>query len=111
MILGFDTSGPWCGVALLRGDTLVAARHEEMRKGQAERLFPMIEEVLGAGGADLAARESAMLWLLNQSDGKNSLLDIARRSGVTFEALVSTARELEAAELLRERDQEEQVSS
>ena len=53
MILGFDTSGPWCGVALLRGDTLVAARHEEMRKGQAERLFPMIEEVLGAGGAEI----------------------------------------------------------
>jgi len=58
MILGFDTSGPWCGVALLRGDTLVAARHEEMRKGQAERLFPMIEEVLGAGGADLAALDA-----------------------------------------------------
>ena len=55
MILGFDTSGPWCGVALLRGDTLVAARHEEMRKGQAERLFPMIEEVLGA---DLAALDA-----------------------------------------------------
>lgn len=79
---------------------------------------PMCEPQLGkrglyraTGGADLAERESAMLWLLNQSDGENSLLDIARRSGVTFEALVSTARELEAAGLLRERDTEEQVPS
>ncbi|RFP88853.1 tRNA (adenosine(37)-N6)-threonylcarbamoyltransferase complex dimerization subunit type 1 TsaB [Rhodobacteraceae bacterium 63075] len=58
LILGFDTSGPWCGVALLRGDAVVAAQHEEMRKGQAERLFPMIEEVLAASGAELAALDA-----------------------------------------------------
>ncbi|WP_452233332.1 DUF4910 domain-containing protein [Lentisalinibacter sediminis] len=79
---------------------------------------PMCEPQLGkrglyraTGGADLPERESAMLWLLNQSDGENSLLDIARRSGVTFEALVRTAQELEAAGLLRECDPEEQAPS
>ena len=30
-------------------------------------------------------REHAMLWVLNQSDGSNSLLDIARRSGLAFD--------------------------
>lgn len=58
LILGFDTSGPWCGAALLRGDAVVTSQHEEMRKGQAERLFPMIEEVLGAGDVELAALDA-----------------------------------------------------
>ncbi len=33
------------------GGRIVAERHEEMKKGQAERLFPMLEEVLGEVGA------------------------------------------------------------
>ena len=34
------------------------------------------------GGRSPADRERAMLWILNQSDGSASLLDIAQRSGI-----------------------------
>jgi aminopeptidase-like protein len=54
------------------------------------------------GGSDIPDRESAMLWLLNQSDGENSLLDIAERSGIEFETLAATAEELRGAGLLAE---------
>ncbi len=46
MILAFDTSGAYCATALLDGDTILAARHEDMAKGQAERLIPLIEGML-----------------------------------------------------------------
>ena len=50
-ILAFDTSGPHCAAALLMGGKVVASRHEEMKRGQAERLFPMLDEVMGKVGA------------------------------------------------------------
>ena len=50
-ILAFDTSGPHCAAALLMGGKVVASRFETMPRGQAERLFPMLEEVLGDIGA------------------------------------------------------------
>jgi len=49
-LLGFDTSAAHCAAALLCGDELLAHRHEEMGRGQAERLFPLLEEVLSEGG-------------------------------------------------------------
>ena len=58
MILGFSTSGPYCGVALFRDSDVIAAAHEELAKGQAERLMPMIDEVLAeaqAAYSDLTA--------------------------------------------------------
>ena len=57
-ILGFDTSAAHCAAALLRGSDVLDARVEEMSKGQAERLMPMLEEMLarqGIGWRDLAA--------------------------------------------------------
>lgn len=45
-------------------------------------------------------RQMAMLWLLNQSDGSNSVLDIAERSGLPFDSLASVANELVRADLL-----------
>jgi tRNA threonylcarbamoyl adenosine modification protein YeaZ len=39
---------------LLSGDRVLATAHEEMGKGQAERLMPLITEVLEAGGTTLA---------------------------------------------------------
>lgn len=50
LILAFDTSAAHCAVALLLGDEVLENRHEEMSKGQAERLFPLLEEVLAAQG-------------------------------------------------------------
>jgi aminopeptidase-like protein len=47
----------------------------------------------------------AMLWMLNLSDGKNSLLDIAERSGVAFGNLVRAADKLTGHGLLKVLDQ------
>ena len=46
MILGFDTSGAHVGTAIFDGTDVPAAHYIDMRKGQAERLMPMIEETL-----------------------------------------------------------------
>lgn len=48
----------------------------------------------------VADRQMALLWLLNQSDGETSLMDIAERSGLEFPLLVHCARDLEHAGLL-----------
>ncbi|MFD1797026.1 tRNA (adenosine(37)-N6)-threonylcarbamoyltransferase complex dimerization subunit type 1 TsaB [Paracoccus aurantiacus] len=52
LTLGFDTSAAHCAAALLSGDQLLAEVHEEMAKGQAERLMPLIEEMLAGSGAN-----------------------------------------------------------
>jgi len=52
------------------------------------------------GGVDLPEREFSLLWVLNQSDGHHSLLEIAERSGLSFAAIVDAARALEAVGLL-----------
>jgi tRNA threonylcarbamoyl adenosine modification protein YeaZ len=50
LILGFDTSAAHCAAALLSGDRILAARAEAMDKGQAERLMPLLEEMLETAG-------------------------------------------------------------
>ena len=55
------------------------------------------------GGDDVGrARELALLWVLNLSDGDYSLLEIAERSGMAFAAIREAADALLAVELLRE---------
>jgi aminopeptidase-like protein len=54
-----------------------------------------------AGGAVATPDdERALLWVLNQSDGASSLLDIAARSGLTYGTVEHAAERLERAELL-----------
>ena len=48
--LGFDTSAAHCAAALLQGDRVLAQHHEDMARGQAERLFPLLEEILASAG-------------------------------------------------------------
>lgn len=48
-LLAFDTSGPHCAAALLLADRVIL-REEQMAIGQAERLIPLLEEVLAEGG-------------------------------------------------------------
>jgi tRNA threonylcarbamoyl adenosine modification protein YeaZ len=48
-ILAFDTSAAHCAAALLLPDGLIQ-RVESMEKGQAERLVPMLEEMLAEAG-------------------------------------------------------------
>ncbi|WP_194096518.1 tRNA (adenosine(37)-N6)-threonylcarbamoyltransferase complex dimerization subunit type 1 TsaB [Marivivens aquimaris] len=45
-VLAFDTSAAHCAAALLLADGTVHTRVEEMSKGQAERLMPLVEELL-----------------------------------------------------------------
>jgi aminopeptidase-like protein len=54
------------------------------------------------GATDGREREMALLWVLNQSDGRHSLLDIAERSGIAFPRLLQAADVLLGASLLRE---------
>ena len=57
-ILAFDTSAAHCAAALLSDDVIRAERHEALARGQAERLMPMLEEMLAEAGkqwADLDA--------------------------------------------------------
>ena len=58
LILGFDTSAAHCAAALVSGDRVLAAWHDDMSRGQAERIMPLLEEVLKEGGkgwSDLSA--------------------------------------------------------
>ena len=50
LALGFDTSAAHCAAALLRGDRILGHISEEMTKGQAERLFPLLEGLLAGAG-------------------------------------------------------------
>jgi aminopeptidase-like protein len=47
-------------------------------------------------------REMAMLWVLNLADGRHSLLDVAERSGLRFDAVERAAEMLLGKSLLRE---------
>ena len=76
-------------------------------------LNPKCEPQLGKRGLyramgglpDAGAHELAMLWVLNLSDGRHTLLDIAERAQVSFAAIAAAAETLCAHELLRERDE------
>jgi len=53
-------------------------------------------------GADKAKMQLAMLWILNQSDGTNSLLDISKRSEIDFRIVKDVADLLQKNKLLNE---------
>ncbi|WGW04072.1 tRNA (adenosine(37)-N6)-threonylcarbamoyltransferase complex dimerization subunit type 1 TsaB [Tropicibacter oceani] len=50
LVLAFDTSAAHCAAALLCADTVLAARSEAMGRGQAERLMPLLGELLDEAG-------------------------------------------------------------
>ncbi len=54
------------------------------------------------GQRDSKTRELAMLWVLNLSDGKHTLLDISDRSGLTFDSIKCAADALVKHDLLKE---------
>jgi aminopeptidase-like protein len=54
------------------------------------------------GNRDEKIQETAMLWVLNQSDGKHDLLDIAEQSGLAFENVHDAADLLLRNALLKE---------
>jgi tRNA threonylcarbamoyladenosine biosynthesis protein TsaB len=54
IILAFDTAAAHCAAVVVQGDKTLAAQVEDMSKGQAERLFPLIEDVLAKAGVALS---------------------------------------------------------
>jgi aminopeptidase-like protein len=91
-------------------DSLAVARDivELLERNRSYRnLSPKGEPQLGLrglypslGGGDPARQQLAMLWVLNQSDGSHSLLDIAERSGIPFAELGDAAERLQEHDLL-----------
>jgi len=57
-LLAFDAAGGGCSVAVWRQGAVVARRHEAMRRGQAERLVPMIEAAMDEAGLAYAALDA-----------------------------------------------------
>jgi tRNA threonylcarbamoyladenosine biosynthesis protein TsaB len=56
MQLVIETALTACSVALIDGDQCMAERHEEIGRGHAERLIPMIDELLAdAGGREVTS--------------------------------------------------------
>lgn len=55
----------------------------------------------GPRAGQVADSHMALLWVLNQSDGEHSLLDIARRADMPFDAIDEAAEALETAGLVR----------
>jgi aminopeptidase-like protein len=80
-------------------------------------LNPMCEPQLGkrglyrsiGGDSTENVNELALLWVLNQSDGSNSLLDIAEKSGMNFSAILKAANKLREHNLLQEQSYKEEI--
>jgi tRNA threonylcarbamoyl adenosine modification protein YeaZ len=50
IVLGLDTTGADCSACVVRGDTVLAHISEPIGRGHAERLAPMVVDVLAAAG-------------------------------------------------------------
>jgi aminopeptidase-like protein len=57
------------------------------------------------GGEAAREEQLAMLWVLNQSDGTASVLDVTERSGLTFPVISEAAIRLKEAGLLADLDE------
>ncbi|MEV4579462.1 DUF4910 domain-containing protein [Nonomuraea jabiensis] len=88
----------WAAVRVLEGNR------------RYQNLSPYGEPQLGARGlygslggrSDTKQAQMAMLWVLSLSDGLNSLLDIAERSNLPFQAIADAAHALQNAGLVKE---------
>jgi aminopeptidase-like protein len=87
-------------VEVLEADGIFVSRNP---KGEPQLGRRGLYRSLG-GRADQGQSEEALLWLMSFADGRHSLLDIARRAQLPFEAVHEAARALERAELLSRRD-------
>ncbi len=61
-----------------------------------------LRNTIGGTKNEEQADKMALLWILNYSDGKNSLLDISIRAGIDFETIVYSSNALIDVGLLRE---------
>ncbi len=82
--------------AILEADDTFFSRNP---KGEPQLGRRGLYRTLG-GRADQGQLEEAVLWLMSFSDGRHTLLDIARRAQLRFEPVHQAALALERAELL-----------
>lgn len=54
LVLGLDSATEACSAAVLRDGSVVAYRFETLDRGHAERLMPLVEEVMSEAGARFA---------------------------------------------------------
>jgi aminopeptidase-like protein len=81
------------------------------RDGMLESLNPKGEPQLGRRGLyeqigagipkEVALSRQALLWVLNAADGRTSLLDVAERAELPFDAVFAATTQLVEAELIR----------
>lgn len=69
-------------------------------KGEPQLGRRGLYRAMGGHYQDVPHRQLALLWVLNQSDGRTTLLDIADRAGLAFDLVAEAAAELEAVGLL-----------
>ena len=102
VILAFDTSAAHCAAALLRGTDVIAVTSEEMGRGQAERLMPLLDEMLKNAGlvwSDLTAMAvgigpgnfTGIRISVSAARGLALALDIPAVGVSTFDAISATA--------------------
>lgn len=85
-------------VVLERDRTLV----NQLPYGKPQLGRQGVYRTTGATPIDSRAAELARLWVLSLSDGTRSLLDVAKRVGLSFSAVADAASVLKAAGLLAE---------
>jgi aminopeptidase-like protein len=89
-------------------ETLVRLVHLVDSNRSFKNLFPKGEPQLGKRGlynkmggfVDTQSRQLALLWVLNLSDGNNSLLDISERSDLPYQLIEQAAQKLKQSGLL-----------
>jgi len=83
-------------LAVLEGNRTYVNQNPKCEPQLGKRgLYQMV-----GGRSDAKTRELALLWVLNLSDGRHTLLDIADRSGVEFGVIKSASDALEEKGLL-----------
>ena len=96
-------------MAILEGD--LAYRnlqpHGEPQLGRRGLYSKLGGDVRSKEGGDARERQLDLLWVLNQSDGERTLLDVAERAGRPFEAIRAAADLLCEAGLLAPASPEE----
>lgn len=104
--LAFVTAEALAGTLATCEAVLEVLEHDRV----CRNLNPKCEPQLGrrglyaamGGGRDVRTAELAMLWVLNLSEGRHSLLAIAERAGLPFATIRRAADALAAHGLLRE---------
>jgi aminopeptidase-like protein len=89
-------------------DALLSVVDVLEKNGRYLNLSPKCEPQLGrrglyrlVGGTNSSRFEEAVLWVLNWSDGKHSLLEIAEKAKLPFSTIVEATKGLETCNLLR----------